>query len=806
MASVADYQAALRTITFSSSSQNPTSFGTDTSRTISWTVNDDSLDSTAVTSTVAVTAVDNPPVVGGAGNSTSYTEAGSATAIDAGLTLSDADSQDLASATVSIGGFVAGDTLTFTNQNGITGSYDSSTGILTLSGSASVADYQAALRTITFSSSSQNPTSFGTDTSRTINWTVNDGSFDSTVVTSTAAVTAVDNAPVLGGAGNSVGYTSGGSAPTIDAGLTISDVDSQDLASATVSIGGFVSGDALNFTNQNGITGSYDSSTGILTLSGAASVADYQAALRTITFSSSSQNPTSFGADTSRTISWTVNDGSSDSTAVTSTVAVTAVDSAPVVGGAGNSVSYTEAGSATAIDTGLTLSDADSQDLASATVSIGGFVAGDALNFTNQNGITGSYDASTGILTLSGSASVADYQAALQSVTFSSASQNPTSFGTDTSRTVSWTVNDGSLDSTAATSTVTVTAVDNAPVLGGAGNSVGYTSGGGAVTIDAGLTIGDADSQTLAGATVSIGGFLSGDTLSFTNQNGITGSYDSSTGVLTLTGAASVADYQAALRSVSFVTSNPNPTASGADPSRTISWTVNDGALDSPAATSTVLATANSPAVVNTTMTLQPQASAATPQTTSEGASILRTAGLQTAIRSGSSFESAGLFADTSWQTDESIFVSRPIGDVEISGAFVNFTLPRDAFVGTAPGLQLTLVATQADGKPLPAWLSFDPATGHFEGTPPAGGVPSVDVRVIAHDAAGHEAVQVFKLVVPKASEKHADATPGGVAPVRTASLGKPGLTAQLKAMGREGRVARLLSTLDAAHPSGRAA
>ncbi len=78
---------------------------------------------------------------------------------------------------------------------------------------------------------------------------------------------------------------------------------------------------------------------------------------------------------------------------------------------------------------------------------------------------------------------------------------------------------------------------------------MGYTEQGTAAVLDSGLTLTDADNTTLAGATVSItSGLFAGDTLNFTNQNGITGSYDSGTGVLTLTGSASVADYQTALR------------------------------------------------------------------------------------------------------------------------------------------------------------------------------------------------------------------------------------------------------------------
>ena len=64
--------------------------------------------------------------------------------------------------------------------------------------------------------------------------------------------------------------------------------------------------------------------------------------------------------------------------------------------------------------------------------------------------------------------------------------------------------------------------------------------GGAAVAIASTLTLADADSSTIATAQVKIGGgFLAGDSLNFTNQSGITGSYNASTGVLTLTGAAS---------------------------------------------------------------------------------------------------------------------------------------------------------------------------------------------------------------------------------------------------------------------------
>src|SRR5213075_2124861 len=96
-----------------------------------------------------------------------------------------------------------------------------------------------------------------------------------------------------------------------------------------------------------------------------------------------------------------------------------------------------------------------------------------------------------------------------------------------------------------------------------------------ATAIDAVLTATDADSANLTGATVSItANFATGqDVLGFTTQNGITGSYNSATGVLTLSGSSSVANYQTALRSVTYFNSSDNP--SGA--TRTISYQVDDG-------------------------------------------------------------------------------------------------------------------------------------------------------------------------------------------------------------------------------------
>ena len=77
---------------------------------------------------------------------------------------------------------------------------------------------------------------------------------------------------------------------------------------------------------------------------------------------------------------------------------------------------------------------------------------GDSLNFANTAQISGSYSSGAGVLTLSGTATPAQYQAALQSVTFSSTSTSTVT------RSISVAANDGNISSSQAAETVNVAA------------------------------------------------------------------------------------------------------------------------------------------------------------------------------------------------------------------------------------------------------------------------------------------------------------------------------------------------------------
>src|SRR5204863_526370 len=250
----------------------------------------------------------------------------------------------------------------------------------------------------------------------------------------------------------------------------------------------------------------------------------------------------------------------------------------PVLGNMAASAPYTEAAAPTTLSSSTTIGDVDNQNLDSATVSISsGLLTGDTLAATTTGtSIIASYSASTGVLSLSGSDTLAHYQQVLDSVSYSSTSQNPSNFGADPSRTVSWVVNDGTVNSATQTTTVNITTVDNAPVLGNMAASAPYTEAAAPTTLSSSTTVGDVDNQNLASAQVSItSGFLTGDTLAATTTGTtITASYNISTGVLSHSGTHSLHDSLPIFDNVSYSSTSQNPTNSGADPSRTVSWVV----------------------------------------------------------------------------------------------------------------------------------------------------------------------------------------------------------------------------------------
>src|SRR5262249_41387679 len=161
------------------------------------------------------------------------------------------------------------------------------------------------------------------------------------------------------------------------------------------------------------------------------------------------------------------------------------------------------------------------------------------------------------------------YQSVLDSVTFVTASDNPDNFGTaaDKTRTVTWTLDDGAgsnNQSTARTSTVSITAVNDAPTLSGVPSSTTFAVGT-TVTLASLAAVADPDNLNPASATVTVAaGAFTGDVLGFDAAvlagTGIAASYNSTSETLTLTGGDTLAHYQSVLDTVTFSSGAADPT------------------------------------------------------------------------------------------------------------------------------------------------------------------------------------------------------------------------------------------------------
>ena len=276
----------------------------------------------------------------------------------------------------------------------------------------------------------------------------------------------------------------------------------------------------------------------------------------------------------------------------------------------------------------------------------------------------------------------------------------------------------------------------SAPVLSIAGDAA-YTENAIPKALNPTLALTDLDSTTLASATVTIGtGKVAGDVLALTNvsatMGNILGTYDAGTGVLTLGSAdssATLAQWQAALKAVTFASTSDNPGAT-----RTLSWQVKDA-----------------------------QNNASNVGTTSMAVTAVNDAPVATKL------------------ADQTANTNAPwTFDIDGDGGNL-FTDPE--------GQAVTYSAKLANGDPLPSWLSFDASTHTFSGNPPAG-VPYLDIKVIGTDPSGGEGFTTFKLNLANPTSGSAAANSTGAVTISgTASLGASLTAAATDADGLAGTV-----------------
>ena len=483
------------------------------------------------------------------------------------------------SATITILGFSLnpGDLLSVAGSlpGGITAStYSEITGdgVLTLSGPASLADYQTALRQVVYSSTLAAPS---TD-DRGIQVTVNDGTLNSNLATMYmhVVIPPPNLAPVLDldannsttpGANYLTGFTEGGPASRHRGYRRSGHRQRQSQPRlghdhADQPADGRRSDLRRNTADRH--HGASARAQAVITLTGVALSGSYQTALQQIKFSNGSIDP----SNVTRIIEVVVSDGTSNSNTATAIVQVEAVNnSAPVIDLDPNDSSgsvrttfrtiFTENGAPIPIaDTDTTITDLDSTTLVSATITLANRQAGDLLTVTLPlpGGIVASaYDPGTGVLTLTGTATLDDYEAALQQVLYSNTSDDPV---TD-DRLIEVVVNDGVNTSNVAAALINVVAVNDAPDIL-LDTSAAYVENAAVTALAPLATLTDVDDAEFSeavvritdgaipgdGDTLTVGGLTSG------TINGITFLWDAAEHALVFTGASSVANYQDLLR------------------------------------------------------------------------------------------------------------------------------------------------------------------------------------------------------------------------------------------------------------------
>jgi Ca2+-binding RTX toxin-like protein len=104
-------------------------------------------------------------------------------------------------------------------------------------------------------------------------------------------------------------------------------------------------------------------------------------------------------------------------------------------------------------------------------------------------------------------------------------------------------------------------------------------------------------------------------------------------------------------------------------------------------------------------------------------------------------------------KTNDSPVLASPFSPLTVdAGALFTWTLPEQAFVDADVGDTLSFGATLAGGLVLPAWISFDPATGTLSGTPTPIDAGVIEIAVTATDSAGAGATGIISLTVASTS------------------------------------------------------
>ncbi|KAB1088260.1 tandem-95 repeat protein [Neorhizobium galegae] len=519
---------------------------------------------------------------------------------------------------------------------------------------------------------------------------------------------------------------------------SLADVDSSTLQSMTVTLAHNLDGasetlflNATATTAAAGLNVGYNSATGVLSITGSASIGTYETILKNIVYQDNSDNP-----DTSvdRTLTVVVNDGVSDSAPQVATVHMIAINDAPVLAGTLTGV-VAEGGSHVLTFAELGYTDPDDVD--------GGvvFQVSDVTHGVISNG-----GASATSFT------AAELKAGLITYTHDGSEGPTASFSVK--------VEDGNEDNSApgtGTFNLTVTPVNDAPV---AHNDVYFIdedttlSGVNVLTNDT-----DAEGDTLirvgnitvggnpaASASLETGGALTyhaeanesgysviGYTVSdgnLTSQATITVNIRPIADAATISGSGSGSEDGAAAIGLNIALGDTD----GSEKVTRVELsgfpegaTFNHGALEGGVWVITNVAGVNTAG-----LTMTPPHDFAGNFTLNVAATVLDSAMLSDGLHTDTLVSTGSIDVAIAAVNDAPVLV-QPIADQSIAEeGTISFQVPAGTFSDIDSAL--TYTATLGDGSALPAWLHFDAGTGTFSGVAPLNYNGSFDVKVTATD------------------------------------------------------------------------
>ncbi|NGZ29540.1 MAG: hypothetical protein G8345_21955, partial [Magnetococcales bacterium] len=676
----------------------------------------------------------------------------------------------------------------------------------------------------------------------TASYTLVDDATDIDATNRQLAVTLTDNAGNATTVTDTTQLTVDNVKPTVT-------IDNVTISGATGNLGSFRIDDTITVSWNN--TGTGDNNSDIIDLVtvdfstvGGGSTVSASKSSNTWTATYTITDNMAVGLDeVIRNIAMTVTDNAGNDVTVTNTtdVKVSLTNDAPEAT-AGNKLSYTENDGATAIDNTITIVDGDDTQITSAQVTISeGLTLGDVLEFTDTTNIKGSF--SNGVLTLTGTDSVEQYQSALRSVTFRNAGDDPTDISDN--RTITWQVTDANFDrvgaqsSTTVTSSITITPTNDVPQLDNPIPDQLWEKSDPHSFQFAANTFSDLDVSTNVftyTAKLSNGDDLpdwlvfDGATRTFSTEKPdylrrdfeiIVTATDSQEATVTATFVLTVdnplpvvtppappqppapqGNDMGGVDPLGGLPANQLPTTQGGTQLVTAVTTTNtnndSGSLtgnngpnnpvvntnptinsliapapvvpvllpavapprapEPPAATPTPPADNSPGANSSPSRTSEPPVATATPPSdNADGGNRTLTqapanGGFQIVVLSAS----GGSASSTS-----ALVLNNGIKDVAFKAeSRIEMSVPVDAFAHTDPNAVIRLDAKLANGEPLPSWLSFDAATGKFEGTPPPGEEGVLAIRVQATDGQ-NQAVTIFSIKVGDKADQQQEKNKG---------------------------------------------